>query len=105
MIDLGTERPVPLRAATNFYPRQKKGKKTHFSTLYRHATHGCQGIVLETVMCGGKRCTSHEAVTRFFERLSELDVRQRVGLSVASAKPSAADEAGRQLDALVFGRA
>ncbi len=40
------------------------------ATLYRWALKGVRGIKLETVMMGGRRYTSDEAVDRFFARLS-----------------------------------
>jgi hypothetical protein len=51
-------------------PRRRRGKRINVSTLYRWATVGCKGIVLETIQVGGTRCTSREALQRFFERLS-----------------------------------
>ncbi len=41
------------------------------ATLYRWALKGVRGVRLETVMMGGRRYTSDEAVDRFFARLSE----------------------------------
>lgn len=48
-------RPLPLR----------KGKRTHYSTIYRWATKGFRGHVLESVFVGGIRYTTHEALERF----------------------------------------
>ena len=43
----------------------------HTSTcLYRWTTSGCRGVVLESVQVGATRCTSREAMARFFARLS-----------------------------------
>lgn len=73
MIDTTAESVVPLSQAADELPRRRKGRKTHISTLYRWATVGCRGVVLETIQIGATRCTSREALQRFFERLSGPD--------------------------------
>jgi hypothetical protein len=70
MIDSQTETIVTLAQAADQLPRRRRGRKTHISTLYRWATAGCRGVVLETIQVGGTRCTSREGLQRFFERLS-----------------------------------
>ena len=70
MIDTTIESPIPLAQAADELPRRRRGRKTHISTLYRWATAGCRGVRLETVQVGATRCTSREALQRFFERLS-----------------------------------
>ncbi len=73
MIDTTTEAPIPLTQAADEQPRRRRGRKTHVSTLYRWATAGCRGVQLETIQIGATRCTSREALQRFFERLSSGD--------------------------------
>ncbi|MBN2025123.1 MAG: DUF1580 domain-containing protein [Pirellulales bacterium] len=51
-------------------PARRAGKRPHVSCLYRWSTAGCKGEVLETLQVGGTRCTSREALARFFRRLS-----------------------------------
>ena len=46
--------------------RQSPGRP-HISTVWRHATRGFRGIVLETINVAGKKFTSQEALRRFFE--------------------------------------
>ncbi len=70
MIDTLTETAIPLTQAAVELPRRRGGRKTHVSTLYRWATGGCRGVVLETINVGATRCTSREAMQRFFEQLS-----------------------------------
>jgi Protein of unknown function (DUF1580) len=41
--------------------------RPHVSTVWRWATRGFRGIVLETITVAGKRFTSKEALCRFFE--------------------------------------
>ena len=46
--------------------------RKHVATVYRWSTTGYGGVVLETIQIGGTRCTSHEAVQQFCERLTGL---------------------------------
>src|SRR4051795_8401887 len=71
VIDTRNETVVSLAQAADDLPRRRRGRKTHISTLYRWATVGCRGVVLETIQVGATRCTSREALQRFFERLSQ----------------------------------
>ncbi len=70
MIDRSFADWFSLAEAPGLLPRRRKGRKVHVSTLYRWATVGCRGIVLETLQVGGTRCTSRESLQRFFEALS-----------------------------------
>src|SRR5262249_18837103 len=105
MIDSTTETLISLADAAKTVPRRRRGRKTHLSTIYRWATVGVRGIVLETLQCGGSRVTSREAMQRFFERLSGPDpagpggvppVPVSVRRSVAQRQRQSA-EAGRKL--------
>src|SRR3954452_8925753 len=73
MIDSGSESLLTLAQAAEQLPRRRKGRKTHISTLYRWTTAGCRGVRLETIQVGATRCTSREALQRFFEGLSAGD--------------------------------
>jgi Protein of unknown function (DUF1580) len=79
MIDSANETLVSLAQAADELPRRRRGRKTHVSTLFRWSTAGCRGVVLETIQVGGTRCTSREALQRFFERLSETRQAGAVG--------------------------
>jgi hypothetical protein len=70
MIDSTTETLISLAEAAKELPRRRRGRKCHVSTLFRWTTAGVRGIVLESLQCGGTRCTSREAIQRFFEALS-----------------------------------
>lgn len=80
MIDIQTEEVVSLAEAakSKCLPRRRKGKRPHVATLFRWTTVGVRGVVLEALQCGGTRCTSFEALQRFFERLSGTDAVQTV---------------------------
>jgi hypothetical protein len=65
MIDTATEQLIPLTHAPQAVPH-----RPHLSTARRWARQGVGGVVLETVMIGGRRFTSREALQRFVHRLS-----------------------------------
>src|SRR5262245_18591306 len=71
MIDSASETLVSLAQAADELPRRRRGRKTHVSTLYRWATVGCRGVILESSQIGGTRCTSREALQRFYTCLSD----------------------------------
>ncbi len=68
MIDLSNERLRLLAKASPDFPG-----RPHTSTLLRWALRGVKGIKLETVIVGGRRFTSLEAIQRFIERLSKSE--------------------------------
>ena len=67
-IDPLKEPPIRPEQALEMYPRAEDGSTPSLSTYYRHTTFGCRGVVLESIQCGGVRCTSRAAVARFFGR-------------------------------------
>ena len=70
MIDTTMETLVSFNQAAAELPRRRRGRKTNVSTLYRWASAGCRGVVMESLQIGGTRCTSKEALQRFFETLT-----------------------------------
>ena len=102
MIDSASESLISLAQAADELPRRRRGRKTHVSTLYRWAMAGCRGVVLESIQIGGTRCTSREALQRFFERLSD-PAHARVGSGTGwtgrttAQRQRASAEAGRRL--------
>ncbi|MGO8902389.1 MAG: DUF1580 domain-containing protein [Isosphaeraceae bacterium] len=70
MIDSVGENLITLAQAADELPRRRRGRKVHVSCLYRWSTAGCRGVVLESIQVGATRCTSRQALQRFFERLS-----------------------------------
>jgi hypothetical protein len=65
MIDVSKERLCPLAQATRHVPGNP-----HIATLHRWRLRGVKGVKLETVLVGGRRFTSVEAIARFMERLN-----------------------------------
>ena len=82
MIDSNFENLCPLARRPAACPVAGVGREVHVSTIYRWATAGCRGVVLETLQVGGTRCTSAEAlraVLRGLDSRSEAyDGRQRL---------------------------
>lgn len=70
MIDTSKEPTFPLTRGPAKLAHLLE-RRIHTSTFYRWSTVGCRGVVLETIQIGGTRCTSREALQRFFERLSQ----------------------------------
>ena len=70
MIDANSEQLITLSEAAKLCPRRRGGKSTHVSCVYRWTKNGCRGVVLESIQIGGTRCTSREALSRFFDRLT-----------------------------------
>jgi len=63
---------MTLREAAATLPHRRGGRPTHSATLFRWATEGLRGIKLEVVQVGATKCTSREALARFFARLTEV---------------------------------
>jgi hypothetical protein len=69
-VDPNSETVVSLLEAAKSLPARRRGKKPHVSCLYRWTTSGCRGVILESIQVRGTRCTSREALARFFRRLT-----------------------------------
>ncbi|MCC6784261.1 MAG: DUF1580 domain-containing protein [Planctomycetes bacterium] len=69
-VDLTRETVITIAEAARRLPIRRGGKPLHVNTLHRWAHKGCRGVVLETVMIGGARCTTVEALRRFVEACS-----------------------------------
>ena len=66
-IDMIQEKTYTLAALAkmHFWPVRRAGKKINVVTLWRWTEHGLNGIRLETILAGGCRVSSVEAVQRF----------------------------------------
>ena len=89
---------LTLREAARLLPRRRRGRPMHVATLHRWATHGLRGVRLETVQVGGARCTTREALQRFFERLA--DPVPAPTKETPSARQLAVERAEEELDAI-----
>jgi hypothetical protein len=69
MIEIDREDLIPLRQAASYVPSGRvAGKPVHPATVYRWASTGLNGVLLETVLIGGLRFTSKVALLRFIEQ-------------------------------------
>lgn len=68
MIDLETEPLLTLAQAARSLPG---GGSVNISTIHRWRLRGSRGVKLETVLRGGVRYTSAEAIRRFIEQTTE----------------------------------
>ncbi len=65
-IDLQVERVIPISDVSDYLPK-RRGKKTHYQTVWRWVTKGANGKMLASVKIGGVRYTSIEALQRFLQ--------------------------------------
>ncbi len=66
MVDPKCEHLCRLTAVPSALP-----SRPHLATVWRWGLHGVRGVKLETLLIGGVRYTSDEAVARFISRLNE----------------------------------
>ena len=101
MIDIHSESIIPVSEIRSHVPRNPRtGKKAHLATGWRWIKRGCRGVKLETVLIGGKRYSSLEALQRFVERTTAAaDGTSTVTASTPSARKKAHEKASRELDA------
>ena len=65
MIDHEHEELLFMTVAAKSLP-----SRPNVATLWRWRTAGCRGVRLETVLIGGRRMTSREALARFFAAIT-----------------------------------
>jgi len=80
---LERENLLPLAVAVE----NATGRRVHLATALRWASKGSAGVRLETVMLGGRRLTSEEAVRRFTAECT----RRRGGNMDAIVPPAQSD--------------
>ncbi len=72
MIDRKCENLIPIARIAEHERLWPEGRAPHRDTIARWARQGCRGVRLETVLLGGRRYSSLEAVERFITTLSEV---------------------------------
>jgi hypothetical protein len=97
-IDPNVEALVSLSEATKHLPRRRAGKKPHVSCIYRWTTAGCRGVILESIQVGGTRCTSREALARFFRRLTQGDAADVPAIRTTAQRERATAHAMKELE-------
>ncbi len=99
MIDLAHESVLSLTDAVEHLPQRRGGRSVHVATLYRWAQRGVRGVKLEALQVGGTKCTSIEALQRFFERLTALDSGDQPTSRTLKARDKASETANAELAA------
>ena len=66
MIELSSETPITIAEVPLHIPR-RHGRMVHYSTVYRWMTKGVRGRKLESLLIGGVRYTTLEALARFLK--------------------------------------
>jgi len=70
MIDTIEEKPIPLDQIPAEHIPGRGGKPVHQVTLSLWYRRGIRGVKLETILIGGRRCTSLPALNRFYQAVS-----------------------------------
>jgi hypothetical protein len=68
------EKLITFREAVQHVPPRLAGQTVKGATLYRWADRGLRGVRLEFVQAGGVKCTSVEALRRFYAALTDAAV-------------------------------
>ena len=92
-IDISQETLISLAQA----PKSLPGRP-HISTLSRWHTRGIRGICLETLVIGGKRYTSQQALQRFAEATTAAANADLVSNSPSSSKARARSVAAAEAE-------
>ncbi len=85
MIDPMNDTLLTLKEAARICPRIK-GKKPHFTSVWRWVRYGLQGHYLESVRVGNRYCTTENALTDFFRGLATVQTSERATIT-KTAKP------------------
>lgn len=74
MIDVSVERPITFNEAARYLPEDRR---PNFSTWWRWSTAGVRGVRLETILIGGRRYTTAQAVERFIASSNGRPIQSR----------------------------
>ena len=94
MIEIQSETLIRI-ADVPAWSQEILDNRVHKSTVHRWHLRGCRGVRLETLMVGGIRHTSHQALERFFDRITAASSREpalaRQSLGASSKSHQQAD--------------
>lgn len=97
-IDITAETIIPVREVPSWC-EQHLGRRVHPTTVNRWRLRGARKIRLETLLCGGTRVTSAEALTRFFQAVTAAaDGQADATLSRCQSTEDAISKAEKFLD-------
>ena len=87
-----TETLVSPTKATHHMPG-----RPHVSTVWRYMARGCRGVRLESIVCGGRRFTSVEAIERFVTATTAAAGREPSPRRTPAQRNRAIENAEREL--------
>lgn len=96
MIEIAAEQLLSLKDAARRLPG-----RLHYSTIFRWATTGTRYGRLETVVIGGQRYTSIEALQRFAESSTRAANGENPSTVTSKSRRAAIEKAEREFDELV----
>ena len=99
MIDVVHEQVLPLTAAARELPSRSGALGVNVSTVWRWSLRGIRGVRLETVLVGGIRMTSREALQRFFSAATAAANGETPSAQTCKQRQRAIDEAEAELSA------
>ena len=91
MIDVDKEKLITLAQATKILPG-----RPNITTVWRWRNRGVRGVTLETVLSGGRRFTSIEALRRFQERVTAAADGEPVRSETPAQRQRAIDRAEKR---------
>lgn len=97
MIDSRKEHLLTLSAAARDIPNRNSGRGVNVSTVWRWTLRGIRGVKLDTILVGGIRYTSHEAMQRFFAATTAAANGQAVLSRTADQRQKQIEAAEREL--------
>lgn len=92
------EKLLKLSAAAREVPG-RSGRGLHVSTVWRWALRGVRGIRLETVLIGGIRYTSREALERFIARTTAAAIGTKALVRTSKQRQREIEAAKKELEA------
>lgn len=92
MIDIHREQMLTITSAARELPG-----KPHVSTVWRWINRGVRGVTLDTILVGGIRYTSREALQRFCECITAAADGKPAPVRTSRQRQAAIDRAEREL--------
>jgi len=92
-IDLSAEKPITITEAAKLAPGP-----VHVATIWRWLLKGCRGVRLESIVSGGRRYTSAEALERFIAATTALANGEPSPLRTRKQRERDVARAGAELD-------
>lgn len=95
MIDTAQEELIAVRDI----PKHVPGNRPHIGTCWRWILSGTRGVKLESVLVGGRRYTSTEALERFFSATTAAASGEAIPARTPRQRQKAVANAMKELEA------